>query len=83
MGLVLVSLASLSVTILRRQRMRRRLAARVADRLAALVAAPGSVGRAVPVAVPAGRSAPGAVALTGGSSTLAGPEPGGPSGPIR
>jgi hypothetical protein len=43
MGLVLISLASLAVTILRRQRMRRRLAARIAERLNALVARPGPV----------------------------------------
>ena len=36
-GIVLVSLASLVVTLLRRERMRRRLSARIADRLAALV----------------------------------------------
>jgi hypothetical protein len=43
MGLVLISLASLAITILRRQRMRRRLAARIAERLNALVARPGPV----------------------------------------
>jgi outer membrane biosynthesis protein TonB len=43
MGLILVSLASLAVTILRRQRMRRRLAARIAERLNAFVARPGEV----------------------------------------
>jgi hypothetical protein len=36
LGIVLLALASLTVTVLRRQRMRRRLAARIADRLAAL-----------------------------------------------
>ena len=39
-GLILVSLASLSVTVLRRHRMRRRLAARISDRLNAIVGGP-------------------------------------------
>ena len=38
-GIVLVALASLAVTLLRRQRCRRRLAARIAARLDALVGA--------------------------------------------
>jgi hypothetical protein len=63
--------------------MRRRLAARIAERLAALVASPGSVGRGVAVAVAAGSTAPTGTGLTGGSATLAGPEPGRPIGPIR
>jgi len=83
MGLVLVSLASLAVTILRRQRMRRRLAARIAERLAALVAGPGPVGREVAVAVAAGPTAPSATGLTGGPVGVAGPDPGRPLGPIR
>ena len=39
-GVILVSLASLSVTVLRRHRMRRRLAARISDRLNAIVGGP-------------------------------------------
>ena len=52
-GIVLLSLASLAVTLLRRKRMRRRLAARVAARLADL-------GAAVPTSEPAAAS-PGGV----------------------
>ena len=39
-GIVLVSITSLAVTLLRRRRMRRRLAARIAQRLGALTVAP-------------------------------------------
>ena len=39
-GLALISLASLVVTVLRRQRMRRRLATRIAQRLAAITPDP-------------------------------------------
>jgi hypothetical protein len=38
LGIVLIGVASLAVTLLRRHRMRRRLATRIADRLAAFVA---------------------------------------------
>jgi len=54
LSLVLISVASLAVTLLRRQRMRRRLAARIAERLAALVAGPGPVPAPVAVAAVAG-----------------------------
>ena len=40
-GIMLISAASLAVTVLRRQRARRRLTARVASRLASLAAAQG------------------------------------------
>ncbi len=40
LGLVLVSGASLAITLLRRRRMRRRLAARIAARLASISPAP-------------------------------------------
>jgi hypothetical protein len=75
LGLVLVSLASLAVTLLRRQRTRRRLAARITDRLSAIVAGPGS-GATLAVAGPPGavpgpprRATPGPSGAERGSSS--------------
>jgi len=52
LGILLLALASLAVTVLRRQRMRRRLAARIADRLAAIAAPSQTAGRLDPIGVP-------------------------------
>ena len=73
-GIVLVSLASLAVTMLRRQRMRRRFAARIADRLAALVASPGSAAAMAAAVGPGG--IPGQVATIGAMVPAASSRPG-------
>ena len=58
-GLILIGLASLAVTILRRQRMRRRLAARIDDRLAAIVGSSSTPARtAIAMALPGGSASP-------------------------
>jgi hypothetical protein len=75
LGIVLVSLASLAVTLLRRQRMRRRLAGRIADRLAAIVAGPGSAQSAVATASAGRPAASPATAGPGLANALARPEP--------
>ena len=75
LGIALVTAASLAMTLLRRQRMRRRLAARISERLAAIVAVPE---RAAPAAAPALAGPPGSSAATaalGRSMALARPEP--------
>jgi hypothetical protein len=75
LGIVLVSLVSLAVTLLRRQRTRRRLAGRIADRLAAIVAGPGSAQLAVATASAGRPAASPETAGRGLANALAGPEP--------
>jgi hypothetical protein len=75
LGIVLVTLSSLAMTLVRRQRMRRRLAGRIAERLASIVAVPGT---ARPVAVAASAGRPGSSSVTTGQGlaiSLAGLEP--------
>jgi hypothetical protein len=54
LGIVLISIASLAVTVLRRRRMQRRLTARIAARLAALAAGPDSPDHPLPASAGGG-----------------------------
>ncbi|HEX2756016.1 MAG TPA: OB-fold nucleic acid binding domain-containing protein [Candidatus Limnocylindrales bacterium] len=80
LGIVLVALASLTLTMLRRRRSRRRMAARIADRLAAIGGAPGLVRSIAAAALAGGATRPAAIALGGPSVARNGPEPGGDTG---
>jgi hypothetical protein len=74
LGLVLMGLASLAVTLVRRQRMRRRLAARIADRLAALVGSGSSpIRTALATASLGGSASPLAAGSAGSAAAPASP----------
>ncbi len=77
LGLILIGLASLAVTLLRRRRMRRRLTARIAERLATLVAASGPALPALATAASGVSPAPIGAGPSLPSSTSMSPPPAG------
>jgi hypothetical protein len=79
LGLVLIAVASLAVTLLRRQRMRRRLAARIADRLKAIVP-PGSVRPRMIALATASAPDPTMTRLSGSAAARGRPESGASAG---
>jgi hypothetical protein len=75
MGLILIAVTSLAVTLLRRQRMRRRLAARIAGRLATYVGGAGASPTGVLETSAGGLEPALALAAAGPSGSLGRPVP--------